>query len=91
MCAAPASIGMVSLTLPEHADHSADFQQIPSIGIKFAKDLIFLGYYSIEDLKGQNGAEITKAYEKEQGFQTESCVEYQLRLAVDFAKPEKIC
>ncbi|MHA7059105.1 helix-hairpin-helix domain-containing protein [Aquimarina sp. M1] len=28
-----------------------DFQRIPSIGIKFAQDLIFLGYYSVIELK----------------------------------------
>lgn len=64
----------------------ADFQQIPSIGIEFAKDLIFLGYYSIEELKGKNGAELTNEYEKMKGFNTDPCVEDQFRLAVDFAQ-----
>lgn len=64
----------------------ADFQQIPSIGIKFARDLIFLGYYKIEDLKGKNGAELTNEYEKLKGFSTDPCVEDQFRLAVDFAE-----
>ncbi len=63
----------------------ADFQQIPSVGIQFAKDLVFLGYYSIEDLKGKNGAELTNNYEKKKGFRTDPCVEDQFRLAVDFA------
>lgn len=64
----------------------ADFQQIPSIGIQFAKDLVFLGYYSIEELKGKNGAELTNDYEKKKGFKTDPCVEDQFRLVVDFAK-----
>jgi hypothetical protein len=29
----------------------AEFQTIPSIGIKFAEDLVFLGYYSLNELK----------------------------------------
>lgn len=64
----------------------ADFQQIPSIGIKFAKDLVFLGYYKIEELKDKNGAELTNEYEKKKGFTTDPCVEDQFRLAVDFAQ-----
>ncbi|TXE03732.1 helix-hairpin-helix domain-containing protein [Algoriphagus aquimarinus] len=63
----------------------ADFQQIPSVGIQFAKDLVFLGYYSIEDLKRKNGAELTNDYEKKKGFRTDPCVEDQFRLAADFA------
>ena len=64
----------------------ADFQQIPSIGIEFAKDLIFLGYYNIAELHGKNGANLTDHYEKKKGYKTDPCVEDQFRLAVDFAK-----
>lgn len=64
----------------------ADFQQIPSIGIEFAKDLVFLGYYSVEELRTKNGAELTDQYEKKKGYKTDPCVEDQFRLAVDFAK-----
>ena len=64
----------------------ADFQQIPSIGIEFAKDLVFLGYYSIEELNEKSGAELTDHYEKKKGYKTDPCVEDQFRLAVDFAK-----
>ena len=63
-----------------------DFQQIPPIGIEFAKDLIFLGYYNIAELHGKNGANLTDHYEKKKGYKTDSCVEDQFRLAVDFAK-----
>ncbi len=63
-----------------------DFQQIPSIGIKFAKDLVYLGYYSLEELKGKNGAKLTDEYEKKKGFKTDPCVEDQFRLVVDFSK-----
>ena len=64
----------------------ASFQQIPSIGIEFAKDLIFSGYYSVEELKGKNGAELTDDYEKKKGYKTDPCVEDQCRLVVNFAK-----
>lgn len=63
-----------------------DFQQIPTIGIEFAKDLVFLGYYSIDDLKGKDGAELTDQFEKKKGYKTDPCVEDQFRLVVDFAE-----
>ena len=66
----------------------ADFQQIPSIGIEFAKDLIFLGYYSIGELKEKRGSDLIDQYEKKKGYKTDPCVEDQFRLAVDFAKNE---
>ena len=66
----------------------ADFQRIPSIGIKFAKDLVFLGYYTVEQLAEKNGAELTDEYERKRGFKTDPCVEDQFRLAVDFAKSQ---
>jgi hypothetical protein len=64
----------------------ADFQRIPSVGIKFAKDLVFLGYYTVKELKGKRGAELTDYYEKKRGYKTDPCVEDQFRLAVDFAR-----
>jgi len=64
----------------------ADFQRIPSIGIEFAKDLVFLGYYSVEELNGKRGADLTDNYENRKGYKTDPCVEDQFRLVVDFAK-----
>ena len=64
----------------------ANFQQIPSIGIRFAQDLVYLGYYCIDELKGKDGARLTDEYEKKKGYKTDPCVEDQFRLAVDFAK-----
>ena len=63
----------------------ADFQRIPSIGIEFAKDLIFLELYSIEDLVEKTGAKLTDASEKKKGYRIDPCVEDQFRLAVDFS------
>jgi len=66
----------------------ADFQRIPSIGIEFAKDLVFLGYYSVDELNGKRGTDLTDNYEKRKGYKTDPCVEDQFRLVVDFAKNE---
>ena len=63
----------------------AEFQTIPSIGIKFAEDLVFLGYYSLTELKGKNGARLTDEYERKKGFWIDSCVEDQFRLVVYYA------
>ncbi|MEL6560953.1 MAG: helix-hairpin-helix domain-containing protein [Bacteroidota bacterium] len=62
-----------------------DFQQIPSVGIKFAEDLIYLGYYAVDSLKGLDGARLVEEFEASKGYQIDSCVEDQFRLAVYFA------
>lgn len=62
-----------------------EFQSIPSIGIKFAEDLIFLGYYSLAELTGKNGSELFDAYELKKGYWVDLCVEDQFRLVVDVA------
>lgn len=64
----------------------ATFQQIPSIGIKFAEDLIFMGYYSLSTLAKEDGARLVEAYERQKGYWIDSCVEDQFRLVVYFAK-----
>jgi len=66
----------------------ANFQRIPTIGIEFAKDLVFLGYYSINELSEKDGGQLTDAFEKKKGYKTDPCVEDQFRLAVHFAKHE---
>ena len=63
----------------------AEFQTIPSIGHKFAEDLIFLGRYSIDELKGSNGASLLDEYEFKKGYCVDPCVEDQFRLAVYYA------
>jgi len=62
-----------------------EFQQVPSIGIRFAEDLVFLGYYSLDELKNQDGAKLIEAYELKKGYWVDSCVEDQCRLIVHFA------
>ena len=63
----------------------AEFQTVPSVGIKFAEDLVFLGYYSLSELKNKDGAELTDEYELKKGFWIDPCVEDQFRLVVNYA------
>ncbi|TDE08524.1 helix-hairpin-helix domain-containing protein [Dyadobacter psychrotolerans] len=63
----------------------SEFQSLPSIGIRFAHDLIWMGYYSLQDLKSEDGAKLTDQYELEKGVWTDPCVEDQFRLVVHFA------
>ncbi len=52
-----------------------EFQSINSIGIKFAKDLMLLGYYNLTLLKDKSGPELLNAYEKHIEKWTDPCVE----------------
>jgi len=61
------------------------FQGIPSIGPKFAQDLISLGYYAINELVDKDGPMLFNELERKQGFWTDPCVEDQFWLAVHFA------
>jgi len=63
----------------------AEFQTVPSVGIKFAEDLLFLGYYSLNELKNKDGAKLTDEYELKKGYRIDPCVEDQFRLVVHFA------
>lgn len=63
----------------------AEFQTVPSVGIKFAEDLVFLGYYSLNELKQKDGAKLTDEYEQKKGYRIDPCVEDQFRLVVNFA------
>jgi hypothetical protein len=66
----------------------AAFQTVPSIGIKFAEDLVFLGYYSLNELKQKDGAQLTDEYEQKRGYWVDPCVEEQFRLVVNFANTQ---
>jgi len=62
-----------------------EFQSIPSIGIKFARDLISLGYYSLDELKEKDGAKLLDELELSTGTWIDPCVEDQCRLVVHYA------
>lgn len=64
----------------------AEFQTIPSIGVKFAEDLVFIGRYSLDELKDSNGADLVNEYELRKGYFIDPCVEDQFRLAVYYAQ-----
>lgn len=63
----------------------AEFQTVPTVGIKFAEDLVFLGYYSLIELKHKDGAKLTDEFELKKGYWTDPCVEDQFRLVVHYA------
>jgi len=63
----------------------AEFQTVPSVGIKFAEDLVFLGYFSLNELKQKDGAKLTDEFEQKKGYWIDPCVEDQFRLVVNFA------
>ena len=62
-----------------------EFQQVPSVGIRFAHDLIFLGYHTLAELKHKQGPELLDNYEKKLGSRVDPCVEDQFRLVVHYA------
>ena len=61
------------------------FQSVPSIGPRFALDLISMGYFALDDLLEKNGHELFNELERKQGFWTDPCVEDQCLLAVHYA------
>jgi hypothetical protein len=62
-----------------------EFQSVPSIGVKFARDLISLGYYSLDELKEKDGAKLLDELELSTGTWIDPCVEDQCRLVVHYA------
>ncbi|MEO6523565.1 MAG: helix-hairpin-helix domain-containing protein [Mucilaginibacter sp.] len=62
-----------------------EFQAIPSVGPKFAQDLIDMGYYTLSQLKDKSGAELLNDHERLIGAWTDPCVEDQFRLIVHYA------
>ncbi len=62
-----------------------EFQMIPSIGIKFAEDLVSMGYYSINELEDKDGAKLIEDFELLKGYWIDPCVEDQFRLVVNYA------
>ena len=82
-------LGVILEVSPERAKEIyalAAFQQIPSIGIRFAEDLVFMGYFSLKELTNKNGAQLVEDYEQQKGYWIDSCVEDQFRLAVYYAQ-----
>jgi AraC-like DNA-binding protein len=64
----------------------SEFQSLPSIGIRFAHDLISMGYYSLKQLRGKDGARLTDQFENQTGVWSDPCLEDQFRLIVHYAQ-----
>jgi AraC-like DNA-binding protein len=64
----------------------SEFPIIPSIGMRFALDLMSLGLYSIQDLKGKDPAKLVDRLERQLGAWIDPCVEDQMRLCVHYAE-----
>ncbi len=64
---------------------SYQFQSVPSIGARFAEDLIAMGYYALDELKHKTGVELIDQLEQKMGYWIDPCVEDQCRLVVHFA------
>jgi hypothetical protein len=62
-----------------------EFQSVPSVGPKFAQDLIDMRYYTLSQLKDKNGAELLNEHERQIDAWTDPCVEDQFRLVVHYA------
>lgn len=62
-----------------------EFQTMPHVGVRFAEDLLFMGFYAISELKGKDGAKLTDEYERKKGYWIDPCVEDQFRLSVYYA------
>jgi hypothetical protein len=64
----------------------AQFQLIPSIGPKVAQRVIDLGYYSLEEIQNEDGADLINRLESLYGYWEDPCVEDSLRCIVHYAK-----
>ena len=62
------------------------FQTIPSVGPKFAGDLVSMGIYTLEELIDKDPPVLFNELERKQGFWTDPCVEDQFWLAVEYAR-----
>ncbi|MFD2045473.1 helix-hairpin-helix domain-containing protein [Ornithinibacillus salinisoli] len=64
----------------------AEFQIVPSIGVKLAEKLVLqLHIYSLDDVKDKDGAHLLDELEQKLGVWTDSCVEDQIRCVVNYA------
>lgn len=64
----------------------SEFRSLPNVGPRFAEDLVFMGFYSLRDLKLENGAKLTDRYEKQAGVWADPCVEDMFRMVVHYAR-----
>lgn len=65
-----------------------ELRKIPGVGVETEKDLIKLGYTSVESLKGQDPEEMYARDCRLNGCKIDRCQLYVYRLAVYFAETE---
>ncbi len=65
-----------------------DLMRIPGVGKSTARDLLSLGYFSVDDLAGANPEEMYSRLCVLQGGRLDRCVLYVFRCAVYFAENE---
>ena len=65
-----------------------ELQTIPGIGPSMAQDLRDLGYFKVEDLKGQDPELMYKRLKLMHGMHLDPCVLYVFRCAVYYASEE---
>ncbi|MCD8035923.1 MAG: helix-hairpin-helix domain-containing protein [Clostridiales bacterium] len=66
----------------------SDLRTIPGVGKEMEKDLISLGYTTVESLKGANPGEMYDRLCALTGSRQDRCVLYVFRCAVYFAETE---
>ena len=62
----------------------AEFQNIASLGINFAEELISQGYDALAQLRGKSAVELFDAFERHCGAWADPCVEDSYRLLVHY-------
>jgi hypothetical protein len=64
----------------------AEFQKIPGVGKKLAREFVDLGYRSVEGLRGERAEEMYQRLSTLRGRHIDRCVLYVFRTAVYFAE-----
>jgi AraC-like DNA-binding protein len=63
----------------------SEFQTVPSIGKRFAGNLMQLGFYSLKEVRGKDPSKLLDRLETLMGVWIDPCVEDQFRLVVHYA------
>ncbi len=62
-----------------------EFQVIPGVGPNIARDLVDLGYKSVEELRGENPGKMYRDLMSLRGTHVDKCVLYVFRCSVYYA------
>ncbi len=68
-----------------YTDDVKRLQTIPGVGKTISKDLVRLGFLSVESIKGQNPEDMYNRHNKIKGATQDKCMLYVFRCAVYFA------